>query len=224
MLGQRVIEGSGHPILPQPRLGTATCRGLWQRAPGPRHCSFPGSWPQLSTHLPTHWCSQKTGLSSAAASLPSHPGSLPTPPPCYLSAPLSTVHSPDLVQGIIFSQVLHRHLLSWTQPPPPTLGHNLQQKWTCHAPSQRPSMAPAALRTKIPIMFADCRALVNWPHGPPAQSLTTPSSHSDPTDPAECTSLHMLVCLPRTLFPRLCLTPTFFLALFKWTALTAGVY
>ena len=52
VLRQRVAEGSGRPILLQLRLGTATCRGLWQRAPGPRHCSFPGSWPQLSTGLP----------------------------------------------------------------------------------------------------------------------------------------------------------------------------
>ena len=59
--------------------------------------------------LRTRWHSQKAGP-SAATSLRSHPGSLPAPPPRYLSPPLSTVHSPDLVQGIIFfSQVLHRH-------------------------------------------------------------------------------------------------------------------
>ena len=57
-------------------------------------------------HLPLHPLAQSESwaISCYLPAIPSRES------PCYLSPPLSTVHSPDLVQGIIFfSQVLHRH-------------------------------------------------------------------------------------------------------------------
>ena len=111
VLGQRVAEGSGRPILLWLRLGTATCRGLWQRAPGPRHSPSLDPGPSSAPASPPSDAARKLSYSQLLPPCDPIQG-VSLPQPLAISphfCPLSTVHSPDLVQSIIFfSQVLHR--------------------------------------------------------------------------------------------------------------------
>ena len=111
VLRQRVAEGSGRPILLGLRLGTATCRGLWQRAPSPDTAPSLDPGPSSAPASPSSDAARK--LSCSQLLPPCNPiQGVSLPRPLAISphlCPLSTVHSPDLVQGIIFfSQVLYR--------------------------------------------------------------------------------------------------------------------